>query len=309
MNSQPSDTNVGVLKGGISREREVSLKSGEAIAEALREKQYSVQEIDVTDPQIPELDNGSIDVFFVALHGRFGEDGQIQSLLEEKGVPFTGSGSSASERGMDKFESKRIFREHSIPTPPFHTYSEGDRPVPPPCGLMSGLQEGEGFVIKPRSQGSSIGITMVEHRKEISKAIKQTREVESDLLVEPRYSGPEVTVGILNGEPLPVIQLELARDFYDYTAKYEDERTGYELNPDLPEQLLEEIQRISLDAYRALGCEGQARADLILHEQTPYLLEINTIPGMTSHSLLPKAAKKQGISFPDLCEQILQSAL
>lgn len=298
-----------MLKGGISREREVSLKSGEAIADALREKQYQVQEIDVTGPEIPELDDDSIDVCFVALHGRFGEDGQVQSLLEEKGVSYTGSGSKASELGMDKFESKRIFREQGIPTPPFHPYNEGDRPVPPPCGVMSGLEEGEGYVIKPRSLGSSIGITMVERRKEISKAIKETREVEADLLVEPRYTGPEVTVGILNGEPLPVIQLELAREFYDYTAKYEDERTGYDLNPDLPEQLLEEIQDISLDAYHALNCEGQARADLILHDQKPYLLEINTIPGMTSHSLLPKAAKKSGLSFPDLCEQILQSAI
>jgi D-alanine-D-alanine ligase len=297
-----------VLKGGISRERDVSLESGEAIAEALRDKQYAVTEIDVTDPEIPELDDASIDVVFVALHGRFGEDGQVQSLLEEKGVPFTGSGSQASDVGMDKFASKNVFREHDIPTPPFHTYSEGDRPVPPPCGLMSGLEEGDGFVIKPRSQGSSIGVTMVDQRNEIGKGVMKAREVESDILVEPRMEGPEVTVGILNGEALPVIQLELAREFYDYEAKYQDERTGYNLNPDFTEEQLQEMKDISIRAYEALGCEGQARADLILNDGKPYVLEINTIPGMTSHSLLPKAAKKAGLDFPELCEQILLSA-
>ncbi len=303
-----SDLKVGVLKGGFSREREVSLESGEAVADALRERQYRVEEIDVKDPEIPELNDESFDVFFIALHGKFGEDGQIQALIEEKGVPFTGSGSTASEAGMDKFTSKKIFRTNEIPTPPFYTYLADDPPVPPPCGLMNSLRMGNGFVIKPRSQGSSIGIRMAQNRKDIGRALKESRDVESDLLVEPRLDGPEMTVGILNGEPLPVIQIELARDFYDYTAKYEDERTEYNLNPDVSRTLLERIKEVSLAAYEALDCEGQARVDLILHDGDPYVLEVNTIPGMTSHSLLPKAAKEKGISFPDLCEKILLSA-
>lgn len=305
---EPSEIIAGVLKGGFSREREVSLESGEAVADALRTRGYDVREIDVTGPEIPELNDDSFDVFFIALHGEFGEDGQVQALLEERDVPFTGSGSKSSERGMDKFATKRIFRKHEIPTPPFHAYSEDDRPVPPPCGLTSELDIGDGYVIKPRSQGSSIGVTMVDQRNEIGKGIMKAREVESDVLVEPRMEGPEVTVGILNGEALPVIQLELAREFYDYEAKYKDERTGYNLNPDFSEEQLQEMKDISLRAYEALDCEGQARADLILHEGKPYVLEINTIPGMTSHSLLPKAAKKKGLDFPELCEQILLSA-
>jgi len=300
---------VGVLMGGVSNEREVSLETGSAVAAALREKGYTVEEIDVQSRDIPALDRDDIDVFFVALHGAFGEDGQIQEAMEERGVPFTGSGARASRLGMDKISAKKIFREEEIPTPPFHAYLEGDPPAPPPCGLMPGLTDGDGFVVKPRSQGSSIGISIVETRREIGPAVQDAREIESDALVEPRYEGPEVTVGILSGEPLPVIQLEPARDFYDYTAKYEDERTGYILNPDLPDELLEEIQEVSVRGYEALGCEGQARADLILHEDEPYLLEINTIPGMTSHSLLPKAAAEAGMSFADLCERILLSAL
>ncbi len=300
---------VGVLMGGISNEREVSLETGQAVAQALREKGYDVEEVDIQGRDIPALDRDDFDVFFVALHGEFGEDGQIQSLIEERGIPFTGSGSEASRLGMDKISSKKIFRKQNIPTPPFHAYLEGDEPVPPPCGLMHGLSEGDGFVVKPRSQGSSIGISIVESREEIGPAVQKARETEPDALVEPRYEGPEVTVGILDGEPLPVIQLEPAREFYDYTAKYEDARTGYNLDPDLPDDLLREIQEVSVRGYEALGCEGQARADLILHDHQPYLLEINTIPGMTSHSLLPKAATRAGMDFPELCERILLSAL
>ncbi len=300
---------IGVLMGGFSNEREVSLETGRAISEALREMDHDVVEIDVTSEEVPELEDPSIDLFFVALHGSFGEDGGIQKKLEKKNRPFTGSGSDASRLGMDKIAAKQEFRKQELPTPPYHLYRKEDRPVPPPCGITDQMDAGNGWVVKPRAEGSSIGVQMVKNRNEIPKAVKNARNVSEEVFVEPRYEGPEITVGILEGEALPPIQLEPARSFYDYEAKYEDENTDYNLNPSISSDLQEEVKDLAARCFRVIGCRDFGRVDLIMHENQPYILEINTIPGMTSHSLLPKAAREAGISFPELCDRIAASAL
>lgn len=307
--TEPGNITVGVLKGGVSRERDVSLETGEAVADGLREAGYRVREIDVTDREVPELDDPSIDVFFVALHGPFGEDGDMQEKLEERDRVFTGSGSRASRLGMDKLKAKKRFREAGLPTPPFHGYGAEDRPVPPPCGIVNHMDIGKGWVVKPRSRGSSIGIQMVSSRNEIPGAVMKAREVEQEVFVEPRLSGPEITAGILEGESLPLIELEPARDFYDYEAKYEDERTAYKIKPDMDPGLRASIKETAEEAFSVLGCRDFARVDFVLNDQSPYILEVNTIPGMTSSSLMPKAAREAGISFSDLCSRIVQSAL
>jgi D-alanine-D-alanine ligase len=287
--------------GGISREREISLKTGAAILKALREGGYNAVGIDVSLDIVQQLVEERIDAAFIALHGRWGEDGTVQGLLELLQIPYTGSGVLASALAMNKIKAKEIFRFHDIPTPDFITPHEGEfssePPFPPP------------WVAKPASEGSTIGVGIVMERSGLEEAIRTAQGYDREVLVERFIDGKELTVGILNGEPLPVIEIAPQEGFYDYEAKYTPGKTQYLCPAPISEEKQGEVQEISLKAYHCLGCHGCARVDLRLSDDgEAFVIEVNTVPGMTETSLVPKAAAQRGISFPHLVEAILEQA-
>jgi D-alanine-D-alanine ligase len=292
---------IGVLMGGISHEREISLKTGTTILKALQERGYNAVGIDVSDDIVKRLAEEHIDAAFIALHGRWGEDGTVQGLLELLHIPYTGSGVLASALAMNKIKSKEIFRFHHIPTPEFITPHEGELssepPFPPP------------WVAKPASEGSTIGVGIVMERSGLEEAIRAAQGYDREVLVERFIDGKELTVGILNGEPLPVIEIAPKEGLYDYEAKYTPGKTEYRCPASISEEKQREVQELSLKAYRVLGCHGCARVDLRLSDHgEAFIIEVNTIPGMTETSLVPKAAAQIGISFPQLVEVILEQA-
>ena len=286
-----------VLMGGPSVERSVSLASGEAVAAALESRGHRVIRADVRPEDLSALDRADVDVVFVALHGSFGEDGQLQHILEQRGLRYTGSDPRASRLGMDKIEAKRRFAEAGVPTPPFAVAKAGRRAV---------LDFPFPVVVKPADQGSSVDCSIVREASELDQAVTHVVDTYGRCLIERYIRGPELTVGILAGRALPVCQIRSATTFYDYQAKYQDDRTEYLFDIDLPGELLQRVQRLSVRAFEALGCRDMSRVDWMIDAATcqPYCLEANTIPGFTSHSLLPKAAARAGISFADLCEQL-----
>jgi D-alanine-D-alanine ligase len=286
---------IAVLKGGPSAEREVSLRSGAAVAAALREDGGEVTEVDVRDETfiLPE----KIDLAFLSLHGTFGEDGQIQNILNTRGIPFTGSGAEASARAFDKAESKKAFTAMHLPTPPAQLLKGGDRlslPLP--------------VVLKPNCQGSSVGLEFVTADSEIESALGRSRQHGSEILAERRIVGRELTVGILGGSALPVIEIRPKQGAYDYHHKYTAGATEYLCPAPLSSAQTQQVQELAEKAHEALGCEIYSRVDLMWEEATqqPWLLEVNTIPGMTATSLLPKAAAATGLSFRALCRKIVE---
>ncbi len=287
-------TNLAVLKGGPSAEREVSLRTGAAAAAALRERGYRVEEVDVTgrDFTLPP----GVEFVFISLHGTFGEDGEVQAYLEKHDFPYTGSGVVASRTAFDKEASKEIFRAQGIPTPEGVTVAKGE-PLPdlqPP------------LVVKPVCEGSTIGLSLVFEAKELAPALELAFEYGERAIVERFIKGKELTVTILGDEALPVIEIVPKKGFYDYTNKYTPGMTDYLCPAPLDPAVTAQVQDYALRAHRALGCEVYSRVDVMLDEQNrPWVLEVNTIPGMTATSLVPKAAAAAGISFPDLCERIL----
>ena len=316
--------NVVVLMGGISPEREISLRSGNAVARALKEAGFNVTCIDVKDEKIEELDRMDIDVAFIALHGYFGEDGGVQQLLELKGIPYTGSGINASRLAMDKLATKKCFIEAGIKTPDYITVTE-----------FQELQEiqreisklGLPVVLKPTRNGSSIGISIIKKINELQIGLEKAFEFGYELLVEKYIKGRELTVGILDDKALPIIEIKPAVEFFNYEAKYKDDRTKYLIvEKTLSEQkntvgdssrtigflspaTYNNAQELAINAQKILGCKGFSRVDMLLDDRDNlYLLEINTIPGFTEKSLLPKAAKAAGMSFPSLCEKIVDLA-
>jgi D-alanine-D-alanine ligase len=300
VNQRWRNKRIGVLMGGVSREREVSLKTGVAILQALQEGGYQAVGIEVSFDIAKRLLQESIDVAFIALHGRWGEDGTVQGLLELLRIPYTGSGVLASALAMHKIKAKEIFLFHGIPTPEFITPQEGEieePPFPPP------------WVVKPASEGSTIGVGIVKDREGLEGAIRNAREYDQQVLVEQFIEGKELTVGILAGEPLPVIEIAPQGGFYDYEAKYSPGLTDYLCPAPISEEKQQEAQEVSLRAYHTLGCSGCARVDLRLSEHGEvFVIEVNTVPGMTETSLVPKAAAHVGISFPHLVEVILEEA-
>ena len=286
--------------GGISREREISLKTGAAILKALREGGYNVVGIDVSPDIVQQLVEERIDVAFIALHGRWGEDGTVQGLLELLHIPYTGSGVLASALAMNKIKAKEIFRFHDIPTPEFITPHEG-KLQEPPFPLP--------WVAKPASEGSTIGVGIVMERSGLEEAVRTAQGYDREVLVERFIDGKELTVGILNGEPLPVIEIAPIEGFYDYQAKYTPGKTLYLCPAPISEKKEGEVQNISLKAYHCLGCDGCARVDLRLSKDgEAFIIEVNTVPGMTETSLVPKAAAQKGISFLHLVEAIVEQA-
>jgi D-alanine-D-alanine ligase len=288
--------NVAVLMGGPSSEREVSLRSGKAVAKGLREAGYEVAEIDVADRNL-DMPAG-IEAVFVALHGEFGEDGEVQALLEQKCVPYTGSGPAASKAAFDKKVSKQIFVDNNIPTPEYELLQRGQaRSLPLPV------------VVKPTSQGSSIGVHRVFAESEWEGALSDALKYGPEALVESYIKGKELTVGIVEDEVLPVIEIAAPDDWYNYDAKYTRGATNYIVPAPVSEDTYRACQAAALRTFQSLACRGFARVDCRVSEDgAPYVLELNSIPGFTETSLLPKAAAHAGMSFPALCDRIMSIA-
>ncbi|SDU28734.1 D-alanine-D-alanine ligase [Verrucomicrobium sp. GAS474] len=287
---------VAVLMGGPSSEREVSLRTGAAVAGALRTLGYDVVEVDVTAREVvlPE----GIDFVFLSLHGTFGEDGTVQAMLEARGVPYTGCGVAASRLAFDKEASKELFRAAGIPTPAGHCVLRGGS-LPEPMEMP--------VVVKPSKQGSTVGMSFVFEEKDLEPALRKAWEFDEHVLVEQFIKGREFTVGILGKEALPPVEIVPKSGFYDYDNKYTAGATDYYCPARIDEETTLRIQRAALLAHRVLCCQVYSRVDVMLDEKgRPFVLEVNTIPGMTATSLLPKAAAAAGIDFPGLCGRILE---
>ena len=294
---------VAVLLGGKSAERDVSLKSGGMVLKALRAKGVDAYAFDPKARDFAALEKERFERVFIALHGRFGEDGTVQGILEWLGIPYTGSGVLASALAMDKLRTKRIWQAEGLPTAPYAILTkESDlKAVARRLGMP--------LFVKPASEGSSVGMTKVKRAADLDEAFSLAVNYDSVVIAEKFINGPELTVGILGDEVLPIIRIETPREFYDYEAKYIADDTRYLIPCGLPKAKEKQLQALCLKAFRALGCTGWGRVDLMLSRQDrPYLLEINTSPGMTDHSLVPMAARAVGLSYEDLCVKILEGA-
>jgi D-alanine-D-alanine ligase len=298
---------VAVLRGGVGRERQVSLESGRCVAEAMQQAGLDVVTSDIRPDDMQILDRTDIDVFFLALHGEFGEDGQLQRVFEERGLVYTGSGPEASQRAFDKVASKRLFARAGVNVPAGVEFTREMTP----SELEKQLQGlGTQFVVKPIRQGSSVGVSIVNGRAEAVAAARQVLGEFGDCMVESFVPGRELTVGVLGRQVLPVIEIRSQTEFYDYQAKYVDDRTQYLFDTIEDRAVQARIQGAALACFDALGCRDFARVDFILSgDGTPYALEVNTIPGFTSHSLLPKAAARIGLSMGELCVRIVRTTL
>ena len=294
---------VALLMGGQSAEREISLKSGSAVLQALQESHVQVEAIDVDQNVFQKISEGNFERAFIALHGPLGEDGSIQGALEVMGLPYSGSGVMASSICMNKLMTKQIWHGCDIQTPKYIKIGEEI------CVDELIKQLGLPMILKPVSQGSSIGMNKVNDRKQIVPAWADARQYEETVIAEQWITGDEYTVAILDGKALPVIRLETPNTFYDYEAKYQSDETQYHCPCGLDETLEKKIQGLALQAFDATGASGWGRVDVMLDEnQQPWFLEVNTVPGMTDHSLVPMAAKANGVSFNDLVIKILQTS-
>ncbi len=299
---------VAVLMGGSSAERDISIMSGTGVLQALRARGVDAHTFDPSQRELSELRREGFERCFIALHGRFGEDGTVQGALELLGIPYTGSGVMASAIAIDKVMTKRIWLADGLPTPQWRKVSS----VEATRAAFSAL--GAPMIVKPAREGSSIGLSRVMTVDECDAAYAKAAQVDEQVLCEQFVSGEEVTVPVLGSgaaaRALPVIRIVAPGGNYDYQNKYFTDDTKYLVPCGLPTGEEEQIQQIVLRAYQALGCRGWARADVMIDARTrkPYLLEINTAPGMTGHSLVPMSAKAAGISYEDLCVQLLQAA-
>jgi len=302
-----------VLMGGTSEEREVSLRSGKAVLDALLSLGYDARAIDYNSFRISEIIDYNADVVFIALHGKNGEDGTVQGLLESLGLNYTGSGVATSVLCIDKVLSKKILSYEGIPSPGFKILSQQD--LQDPDAMLAGLRQNIGIpmVVKAATQGSSIGTFIVRREDDIIKAIKTAFNYSAEVLVEEFIDGQELTVALIgNNEPqvLPIIEITSSNEFYDYESKYTQGKCEHIIPARIGEDTRQEIARISRQVYQLMGCQGFSRIDFMLDKNArPYVLEINTIPGMTEMSLVPDAARAAGISFEDLVERIIRLAL
>lgn len=295
---------VAVLMGGVSNEREISLKSGREVVEALAGYGHEVHPVDVTERDVDALDDLAPDVAFIALHGEFGEDGHVQGQLEEKGIPYTGSGPAASRAGMNKLAAKRAFIRHSVPTPDYLVVAS---PAQADIAAQQAERLGRPVVCKPIEGGSSIGVSVCHSEDEIGQGICRAFECGNGAVLVERYvAGREMTVSVLDGAALPVVEIRTRRSFFNYEAKYLDDDTLYDLEVPIARKERARIRETGVLAYHALGCRHMGRTDLICGEDGRlYVLEVNTIPGCTSRSLLPMAAAAAGINFPQLCDRLV----
>lgn len=303
------DKKIAVVMGGPSAEREVSLNTGKAILTALQEAGYkNTIGIDLEPTRfVEQLKEARIEVVFNAVHGQYGEDGILQGALELLGIPYTGAGVLSSAMAMDKGISKRIFLSAAIPTPRSLLFTKADLNRDLAAEIIDNFSIP--VVVKSASQGSSIGVAIVEDVENLSNAIQQAFQYSNTILVEEFIKGRELTVAIWGKdepEALPVIEIVPYSGRYDYHSKYTKGATEYIVPAKLADEITLQVQKVALEAFKILGCCGIARVDIMLDsDNNPYVLEVNTIPGMTATSLVPKAAAAAGISFPDLCEKLL----
>ncbi|MFC4487415.1 D-alanine--D-alanine ligase [Tepidiphilus baoligensis] len=300
---------VAVLLGGCSAEREVSLMSGSAVLEALRRAGVDAHPFDPAERDLFELKREGFDRAFIALHGRGGEDGTLQGVLEWLRIPYTGSGVLASALAMDKWRTKLLWQQLGLPTPVALRLTEEE--------FAAGSEEAARRVlealtlpvfVKPVHEGSSMGATRVEREEELTSALEAARRFDGEVLVERFVAGREITIGFLGEQTLPAIEIVAPQGRYDYHNKYFSDETRYLCPAPLPEPLASRLAELTMRAARALGCRGWGRIDLLLEDDAPYLLEMNTAPGMTAHSLVPLAARASGIEFDALCLRILEEA-
>ena len=289
---------IAVLMGGYSTEREISLMSGKAVYKALLKNNVECFPFDLTEDNLDKLWIKEFDKAFIVLHGRGGEDGYIQSLLDKRKVPFTGSGVEASNLCMNKAHTKDVWLKHELPLSPSIVATQG-KPIDPIDFPLP-------WAVKPTMEGSSIGITKVENKNELDTALELAWQYNNEALIEHWIEGDEYTVAILGNQALPSIKIISDHDFYDYDSKYFSNKTEYLCPSDLSEQQEKNVRTIAMKAFNLTGASGWSRVDFILDkDKNPYLLEINTVPGMTSHSLVPMAAKAAGMNFEQLVLKIL----
>ena len=294
---------IAVLAGGTSCEREVSLVSGKNVLDALQSQGLQVLWVDAVGDFMSKLKEEKITLVFIALHGTFGEDGTVQRLLEKEGIAYTGPGPRASETAFDKYKTQVLLKREGISVPEF--------------ALLDNISQAKNnapfdfpLVVKPTKSGSSVGVTILAGKEGYETACREAFKYSDTVMVERFIAGRELTVSILGEQPLPVVEVIAQRKFYDYEAKYGNAGTRYEVPAKLSAPQAEKVTQESMKAYRALGCRMMSRVDVILApDDTPYVLEVNTIPGLTSKSLLPKAAAAAGVDFPALCVRILTMAL
>lgn len=306
----PRQYRVALLAGGKSGEREVSLASGEGAREALESAGFEVTVLDPANKEdLKRLISESFDVAFLCLHGKLGEDGTMQGFLEIVGIPYTGSGVWSSSLAMDKVKSKLHYRDAGIPTPPSLVVKAGDN-----VDLSQAINQlGSKCVVKPATEGSALGVFIVEGEAAVADAIKKALEIDKEVLIERYVKGTELTVAVLGNaetKALPIIEIVPKSDFYDFDSKYAPGGSQHICPAPLLEDITTYIQDLAVKAHQALGCCGVSRSDFILEEDgSCWILETNTLPGMTNTSLLPDAGRAAGISFPELCTKLVQFAL
>jgi len=294
---------IAVLYGGVSSEREISLRTGRAVLTALSRCGYNAVGIDADRDLAAKLVAAGAEVVFIALHGRHGEDGTVQGLLEILELPYTGSGVLASSMAMDKVTTKRLFLQQGIATPDFYVYQHGDS-----VENFTAQIKHWPVIAKPVHEGSTIGVTIAHNSKELAAGLEAGLAYDRTILVEEFIQGEEATVSVLNGVALPVIQVVPKSGLYDFSSKYTAGQTEYLLPAPFPQEIYAQLQQSAVAAVTSLDCLGAARADFMIEKGQIFCLEVNTIPGMTETSLLPKAAAQAGIDFDELVQRILESA-
>ena len=292
---------VAVLMGGTSNERDISLESGEAVLDALHRKKVAAIAIDPKKDNLEQLE--SFNRAFICLHGKGGEDGEIQIFLEDINVPYTGSGILSSSLGMDKFKSKTIWNSKNISTPDFMQVNHADdfKEASNFCGLP--------FFIKPANSGSSIGIVIINNKKDFILAFEEAYKIDKIVIVESFVVGNEYTLPIIHNKPFPIVEIKSRTEFYDYEAKYLRGDTEFICPADIALPLVEDINKLCINAFNAIGCDGWGRVDFIIDKNKKiHIIEINTVPGLTSHSLVPMSARYAGVEFDDLVMMILETS-
>ncbi|MBN3068424.1 D-alanine--D-alanine ligase [Pectobacterium brasiliense] len=301
---------VAVLLGGTSAEREVSLLSGQAVLAGLKEAGINAHAVDTRDVSVTTLKEEGFSKIFIALHGRGGEDGTLQGVLEFLGLPYTGSGVMASALTMDKLRTKQVWQAVGLPVSPYVALDRRQYSETAANALLAKFTHlGLPLIVKPSREGSSVGMSKVNTLSELPAALEEAFRHDDDILIEKWLSGPEYTVAILGDDVLPSIRIQPAGTFYDYEAKYLSDDTQYFCPSGLPDDQEQALAGLAMAAYRAVGCSGWGRVDFMLDSDGAfYLLEVNTSPGMTSHSLVPMAARQRGLTFSQLVVKILEFA-
>ncbi|HOD11491.1 MAG TPA: D-alanine--D-alanine ligase [Candidatus Omnitrophota bacterium] len=309
--SRVLEKHVGVLMGGCSSEKEISIKSGTGVVKALTEAGCRVSSLEISTENpadiITLVKASKIDIAFIALHGRFGEDGRIQEILDSIQIPYTGSDAAASRTAMDKLSTYQLLRENHVRVPSFLAFNRSDEKKIKE--EVRSVFAGKPVVVKPVSEGSSFGVTIVADHQQLSLAVQDAFSYGDQILIEAYIHGKELTAGILGNTLLPVVEIRPKNPFFDYKAKYQAGMTEYIVPAEIDPVIAQQVQQIAWRVHRSIGCRHLSRVDLLLDENNiPWVLEINTIPGMTATSLLPKAASAIGIDFKNLCLNLVRLA-